>query len=543
MTEEELEAKREREAKEFAEWRYNIEERKKQSLEESNRQHLKQREILIKERRFICDAPIGCGKSTALRNWILNTYKTNKYLVIVPTINIAEEFYDKIYEVLNKTLTKTDLYNKYEYRNVFDMLKRKRLDVEKYMNEYKERYVNKDLVPEFVKLCIKDNAFAEFKNAINDEVNIVITTYNTASKCLGTLMEEYYAKHERLDYNLVIDEAHLLLQYISLIEITKEFDNVALITATPEDIINFACFDKYVLIKTENDVRYKRNIKLHPLKYEFDKVMEDVNDLVDEAMNENKYDRIIVKIEDKNKCKLMHERLSKYKTALYTADVKEIELNSEGIFVDKSTKTKSDIDIVVCTSSIQSGQSIKENVLMIFVQTPNDSLSSVKQYIGRNRNKVSDSHLFVKFVKSKTNYKISDNRYKTHYNKLKTMASDTDIRDWFNELRGYGNINIYREKKQDEDDDIEELTSDTREEINDKVDIPLIKSIKDEVKDKIDDEVKDKVDDDKEFYTKKELYKHYNITAQTIPKGFKIDLKYRRENKIKKRIYKLVKET
>ena len=121
--------------------------------------------------------------------------------------------------------------------------------------------------------------------------------------------------------------------------------------------------------------------------------------------------------------------------------------------------------------------------------------------------------------------------------------SDTDIRDWFNELRGYGNINIYREKKQDEDGDIEELTSDTSEEINDKVDIPLIKSIKDEVEDEVKDEVNNIIDEGKEFYTKKDLYKCYGITAQTIPKGFKIDLKYRRENKIKKRIYKLVKET
>lgn len=77
-----------------------------------------------------------------------------------------------------------------------------------------------------IRLCVKDDIFKEFRKAVNNEVNIIITTYSAASKCLGDLIEEYYEREQRLDYFLVIDEAHLLLNHISMIKITKEFDKV-----------------------------------------------------------------------------------------------------------------------------------------------------------------------------------------------------------------------------------------------------------------------------------------------------------------------------
>ena len=49
-------------------------------------------------------------------------------------------------------------------------------------------------------------------------------------------------KVQWLDYFLVIDEVHLLLQHIGVIEITKEFDRVALISASDDDIKQNACF-------------------------------------------------------------------------------------------------------------------------------------------------------------------------------------------------------------------------------------------------------------------------------------------------------------
>lgn len=61
-------------------------------------------------------------------------------------------------------------------------------------------------------------------------------------------MEEYYDREQWLDYFLVVDEAHLLLQHISLIEITKEFDKVTLISATADNIKHLDYFRDYIIV-------------------------------------------------------------------------------------------------------------------------------------------------------------------------------------------------------------------------------------------------------------------------------------------------------
>ena len=166
-----------------------------------NRYDLRKITKQIRMKKFICEAPIGSGKSTAIRKWI-SSHKTEKFMVIVPTENIAEEFYTKLID----------------------------MDVKS------------------IRLCVNYNAFKEFHKAVHNEVSIIITTYNIASKCLGDLIEEYYEKEQRLNYFFVIDEAHLLLQHISLIEITKEFDKIALISATANDIKNFVCSRDYIIV-------------------------------------------------------------------------------------------------------------------------------------------------------------------------------------------------------------------------------------------------------------------------------------------------------
>ena len=46
------------------------------------------------------------------------------------------------------------------------------------------------------RLCVNDNAISEFRKAVYNGVNVIITTYNTASKCLGDLVEEYYMRKQ-----------------------------------------------------------------------------------------------------------------------------------------------------------------------------------------------------------------------------------------------------------------------------------------------------------------------------------------------------------
>ena len=72
-----------------------------------------------------------------------------------------------------------------------------------------------------------------------------------------------------------------------------------------------------------------------------------------------KYDTAIVQIEDKKECKIFKELLEdRYKVALYTGDNKEVKLNEDCLFEE-------DIDVIISTSSIQNGQSIKENTIKL----------------------------------------------------------------------------------------------------------------------------------------------------------------------------------
>ena len=89
--------------------------------------------------KFILNAPIGSGKSTALMNHIKEN--TNKsYIIVVPTVNIALDFAEN-----------------------FDS-------------------------PETIQLLV-DGAFNNLKAAIDEKTRIIITTYYTCSRCLGSIIE------------------------------------------------------------------------------------------------------------------------------------------------------------------------------------------------------------------------------------------------------------------------------------------------------------------------------------------------------------------
>ena len=53
-----------------------------------------------------------------------------------------------------------------------------------------------------------------------------------------------------------IDEEHLLLEHILLIDIYREFDKVGLITATANDISSLSVFNECNMINPLADVKY-----------------------------------------------------------------------------------------------------------------------------------------------------------------------------------------------------------------------------------------------------------------------------------------------
>ena len=46
-------------------------------------------------------------------------------------------------------------------------------------------------IDEMIKVSVKDGAFKEFKTATTHFVPVVITTFSTASKCLGGIIEHF----------------------------------------------------------------------------------------------------------------------------------------------------------------------------------------------------------------------------------------------------------------------------------------------------------------------------------------------------------------
>lgn len=130
----------------------------------------------------------------------------------------------------------------------------------------------------------------------------------------------------------------------------------------------------------------------------------------------------------RNECERIKECINnELKKALNNSEKKEEEISDDGKFFSTY-----DVDIVIATSCIQSGKSLKENQLSIFIQTPLDTVSSVEQFEGRNRNEDSTAFLYIRQVKvpeEKFTYKVAQNRYKTRLNQLranKWLSMDKD---------------------------------------------------------------------------------------------------------------------
>ena len=355
-------------------------------------------------------------------------------------------------------------------------------------------------------------AFKEFKEAIKHFIPVVITTFSTASKCLGGIIEHFY--HHQIDFNseytLLIDEAHLLLEHISLIEICREFNKVGLITATASDISCLSVFEEYEKINPLADIKYHRTIYLYKLRSNMQEQRETIAKQVLEEIK--RYDKILIKIEDKNECERLKECIdNELNKALYNSDKKEVEISDEGKFV--STE---DVDIVIATSCIQSGQSLKENLLSIFIQTPLDTVSSVEQFVGRNRNENSTAYLYMRQVKvpeEKFTYKVAKNRYKTRLNQLRANAWQSMDKDsWIRYMSKIGEVIV------------EETNASLEEETN---------------KDTI---MINENDLNREFNGKKQLYQHFGFkNEKEVPEGYEIRSRYNREKGKMQRVYNLVK--
>ena len=115
-------------------------------------------------------------------------------------------------------------------------------------------------------MCVDNGAFNNLKAAIDEKTRIIITTYYTCSRCLGSIIE--YVDDSLFDkYYLMIDEAHLLLQHPVLIGMTREFNNVGIITVTPHDLKNLSVSKDFRMITPKINTHYKRKLIRHNLNH------------------------------------------------------------------------------------------------------------------------------------------------------------------------------------------------------------------------------------------------------------------------------------
>ncbi|KAK8898244.1 hypothetical protein M9Y10_000522 [Tritrichomonas musculus] len=267
------------------------------------------------------------------------------------------------------------------------------------------------------------------------------------------------------------------------------------------------------------------------------------------------YDKVLVKIEDKKECKRLKNCLKdRYKVALYTGDSKEVKLNEDGIFEE-------DVDVVISTSSIQNGQSIKENVLSIFVQTYIDTTSSVEQFPGRNRNRDSDVYVYVRYGKhmNKRKYATPNNRYERRLNLLRDSAwNEMSKTNWDDLLCRFGRVRFSKSNDTTSTETNEE-EEDTFSETNDHVcdsgtkDCTAITnetSVNEQpcprqVNESVNEASESKFEEPNiniEFPTKRYLYDYYGIDINTIPDGYEIKMRYVKNKGKMGRLYKLVKK-
>lgn len=211
-----------------------------------------------------------------------------------------------------------------------------------------------------------------------------------------------------------------------------------------------------------------------------------------------------------------------FNVVLYNGDKKDIEINGSGKIYDKMDENKI-IDVIISTSMIQSGQSLTENVLQIFIQTSIDSISSVEQFIGRNRLKNSTTHRFMRLIKDKCVIRQSINRYEYHLNHLRAIAwDDMAVSSWRKILNKLGRLivdesimDVYDPAKQEECQPITENNKPLNDII---INIPI----------------------NKLFNVLKKLYKYYDF--KSCPKGYRITMNKLTIKDKCARSYKLIKD-
>ena len=214
---------------------------------------------------------------------------------------------------------------------------------------------------------------------VKDDLRLAIIQGKSVIISLTTFIE---CREWFYDTPVYIDEAHLTIEYIKMIS-TKElikdisrghFRKITLMTATPLGLDYL--FEDLQIVDPLISLKYKRHIDL--FKIEKSSIKYRLGCLLDLHREKGK---LVVLLNDKTAInELANElRARSINVKIFNSEIKEIKIKDE--------KFTEDYDIILCTSSLTTGVSLREDFYSVYFMMHHDTINTIPQFFSRNRNK------------------------------------------------------------------------------------------------------------------------------------------------------------
>lgn len=294
----------------------------------------------------------------------------------------------------------------------------------------------------------KANGYFKIINCNNKEISILADIVSALKNNQSIIISlTTFIKYRELfyDYDIYIDECHLIIEYSTLLDCenlvkdirNKKFKQIICITATPLKLDNLLLLP---IIKLEVYPINKKYITLHQMKdYSLSSLVGNIKYLWE------LHGKLVVFYNNTGIADKISQELNalNIKTKLYNSKTKEINIIDEHF--------TENFDILLCTSSLVSGVSIKDDYYSVYIHQSFDSINTIPQFFSRNRNTISKGCIIKRFYSYKQEDDIQENNYygktkinntllNTYYkylNKLNTSLNKYSLSEFINEYNDY----------------------------------------------------------------------------------------------------------
>lgn len=216
-------------------------------------------------------------------------------------------------------------------------------------------------------------------------------------------------------YNVYIDECHLLTEYKEFIDTNglaedirnNKFKKIVGLTATSFGLPELLKLEE---IRPQVNPKSTKHIQLNWMK---NFGLENLLGIILELYKQ--HGKLIILLNNTSVLEQIQNELhARYiKSKLYTSSIKEIEIVNEHF--------SEDFDILLCTSALTTGVSIRDQYYSIYIPQTFDSINTVAQFFSRNRNEHSYGCIIKRFYQGQEIHaEIIEHEYynKTDINEL-----------------------------------------------------------------------------------------------------------------------------